>query len=115
MVAALNNKFGVPCSKLSFLIEDVDVYCTSEEEAFGVAFGAILAGETPVLYMQDTGFCRCLNVALSLFKTYEVNYPYLLLSIRTNPPHHLSVSSVVKQFLDTIGYLNVKFIMETST
>ena len=38
-------KFGVPCSKIKDCIKDVEIPCSTEEEAMSIAAGAWLAGK----------------------------------------------------------------------
>jgi len=100
----MNLKFGVPCSKIKDKIQDVDIYCTSEEEAMGVAAGCILAGEQPTVYMQNSGLSRCIDICLSLYHPYEIPYPKLILSIRHKPNHHHYVGAITKEMLEMLEW-----------
>jgi len=92
-------KFGVPGSKLKEKIKDVEIYCTSEEEAMALAAGAWLAGKQPEVYMQNTGLCRSLNIILTLYKPYKIPLPKLLLSNRKYPFHHYYVWKYTEDLL----------------
>ena len=84
------NLFGVPCSGLGNRAEDVEINCTSEEEAMALAVGVWLAGKEAVVYMQNSGLCRCLDIVMSLYKPYDIPLPKLILSIRHAPLQVLS-------------------------
>lgn len=74
---------SVPCKLLSSMInllqkaEDV-VYTpvSREEEGVGLLAGAWLAGRTPVMIMQNSGFGNSINAILSLLHYYRI--PVLL-------------------------------------
>lgn len=106
------NIFGVPCSRLKDRIQDVDVYCTSEEEAMALAAGTWLAGKEATVYMQNSGLCRCLDIALSLYKPYAIPLPKLILSIRRQPKHHEFVGKVTGGLLRTTGYKDIEIYEE---
>ena len=103
-------KYGIPCSRLKGRIEDVDIHCTSEEEAMALAAGAYLAGEEPVVYMQNSGLCRCLDIILSLYKPYEIPLPKMILSVRHRPHHHHFAGKATQQLLDLVGYEDVEVV-----
>ena len=103
-------KYGIPCSHLKDRIEDVDVHCTSEEEAMAVAAGAYLAGVEPVVYMQNSGLCRCLDIVLSLYKPYGIQLPKLILSVRHSPWHHHFAGRATRLILKMMEYENVEVV-----
>lgn len=103
-------KYGVPCSHLKDMIKDVEVNCTSEEEAMALAAGAWFAGEEPLVFMQNSGLCRCLDIILSLYKPYGIPLPKLILSVRHHPRHHHFVGQATSQLLDLVAYENVEII-----
>jgi phosphonopyruvate decarboxylase len=103
-------KFGVPCSLLKDKIEDVEITCTTEEEAMAIAAGSWFAGKEPVVYMQNSGLCRCLDIILSLYKPYGIPLPKLMLSIRHYPEHHKFVGQITRNLLDLIEYENVEIV-----
>jgi len=103
-------KYGVPCSHLKDKIGDVEVNCTSEEEAMALAAGAWFAGKPASVYMQNSGLCRCLDIVLSLYKPYEIPLPHLTLSIRHQPFHHYFVGQKTRSLLKIMEYENVEFV-----
>jgi len=106
----MNLKFGVPCSRLKGKIEDVDINCTSEEQAFAIAAGCILAGKEPVVYCQNSGFARCIDILTSLYLPYEIPFPKLILSIRNKPHHHSFIGMMTGQILAMLDYQNVEMV-----
>lgn len=103
-------KFGVPCSKIKDEIKDVEINCTSEDEAMAIAAGCILAGEKPTVYMQNSGFARCLDVLTSLYLPYEIEYPKLILSIRHKPFHHAYIGDMTIELLKMLEYVDIDII-----
>ncbi len=103
-------KYGVPCSRLKDRIRDIDVNCTSEEEAMALAAGAWFAGKKPLVYMQNSGLCRCLDIILSLYKPYRIPLPKLILSIRHHPHHHYFVGGITRNLLKIMDYEDVEVI-----
>jgi phosphonopyruvate decarboxylase len=74
---------GVPCSILKGFINAVTedagvqhVRATREEEAIGIAVGAYLGGQKPVVYMQNSGFGNSIDALTSLPQLYRI--PLLL-------------------------------------
>jgi len=108
----MKNLFGVPCSQLKDKIKDAEIPCTSEEEAMALAVGAWFAGKEPVVYMQNSGLCRCLDIVLSLYKPYEIPLPKLILSIRHKPLHHKFVGMITRTLLAVMNWRNVEVIEE---
>lgn len=100
----------MPCSRLKDRIRDVDVNCTSEEEAMSLAAGAWLAGAEPQVYMQNSGLCRILDVVLSLYKPYGIPLPKLTLSLRRSPYHHHFVGQATGQLLYLMGFEAVEIV-----
>lgn len=108
----MKNVFGIPCSRLKDRIQDVEVNCTSEEEAMALAAGTWLAGEEATVYMQNSGLCRCLDIVLSLYKPYDIPLPKLILSLRRHPFHHRFVGEATEKLLDIMQYDNAEIIDE---
>ena len=100
----MNLKFGIPCSKIKDKIQDVEINCTSESEAMGIACGCILADKYPEVYMQDSGMLNCLDIILSLYKPYFIPLPKMLLSLRKKPFHHSFTGKITKDLLKLIDY-----------
>ncbi len=104
---------GVPCSFLAPLIDeaisDASVRYTaaaSEGEAAGIAFGAWLAGGTPVTFCQNSGLGNMVNPLTSLMHPCRV--PILMLctwrgqpGISDEPQHEL-MGRALGALLDTI-------------
>lgn len=103
-------KYGVPCSLLKDRIEDVEVNCSSEEEAMALAAGAWFTGKKALVYMQNSGLCRCLDIILSLYKPYEIPLPDLVLSVRHSPRHHHFVGKITRKLLELVDYVNVEIV-----
>jgi len=103
----MNLKFGVPCSKIKDKIKNVDINCTTEEQAMGLAAGCILAGKKPEVYMQNSGLCRIIDICTSLYLPYEIPYPKMLLSLRKKPYHHSFIAEITDDLLDAIEYEDV--------
>ena len=97
-------KYGVPCSHLKDRVEDVDVNCTSEEEAMAVAAGAYLAGVESTVYMQNSGLGAIVDIVTSLYKCYGIPLPKLLLSIRRKPKHHEFMGKITRTLLKLMEY-----------
>lgn len=106
----MNLKFGVPCSQLKDRIQDVDVFCTSEIQAFGIAAGCILCGKDPTVYLQNSGLGHCVDIITSLYKPYELPFPYTLLSIRHSPSHHYYMGKITNPLLNLLEYYKVETI-----
>jgi len=103
-------KFGVPCSKIKDRIKDVDIHCTSEEQAFAIACGCILAGEEPEVYCQNSGLARSIDILTSLYLPYDIPYPKLLLSLRHYPYHHSFIGDLTWHILKMLHYENVEVV-----
>lgn len=103
-------KFGVPCSKIKDRIKDVDINCTSEEQAMALSAGCILAGEEPIVYMQNSGLCNIIDICTSLYLPYKIPYPFLILSLRYKPYHHSFVGKITRHILGLIDYANVEIV-----
>ena len=103
-------KFGVPGSKIKDKIKDVEINCSSEEQAFAIAAGCILAGKEPVVYMQNSGLGRVVDILTSLYKPYEIPYPHLILSIRHKPHHHSFIGRMTGQILAMLDYQNIEVV-----
>lgn len=106
----MNLKFGVPCSQLKDKIKDVDVYCTSEAQAMGLAAGCILCGKETTVYLQNSGLGHCVDIITSLYKPYDLPFPNTILSIRHAPHHHYYMGKITKPLLDLMEYYKVQII-----
>lgn len=91
----------VPCSSIAGLLAELSMdarfsylSATSEAEAVGVAAGAYLAGRSPILVMQNSGFCDALNVIASLLDPFAIPLPFLVtgrgaFGAKDEPQHRL--------------------------
>ena len=104
--------FGVPDSQLVNDVKDVNVHCTSEEQALAISAGCILLGKKPTVYMQNSGLLRCGDIITSLYKPYEITLPPMILSVRHYPKHHEFAGKITYKFLDLIQYDGVIKIIE---
>jgi phosphonopyruvate decarboxylase len=113
---------GVPCSFLknliNYAINDCEyVAATNEGEAVAIAAGAYLAGEKPVVLMQNSGLTNAVSPLVSL------NYPFRIpvlgfVSLRGEPgipdePQHELMGRITTQMLDLMEikweYLSTDF------
>ena len=85
---------SVPCNTLGGLLDALNqdtrvqhVPVTREEEGVGICAGAALAGQRPVLVMQNSGLGNCLNALLSCSQLYEL--PLLILASYRGGPDEL--------------------------
>ena len=106
------NKFGVPCSYLKDKIKDVDIFCTSESEAMALAAGAWFADKKSIVYMQNSGLGNIIDIVTSLYNTYGIPHPKLLLSVRHTPEHHEEMFRCTYEILDLLGYNNYEQIVQ---
>lgn len=104
---------GIPCGVLKDFIKmfSADVRFMhmagqNEPECIGIAAGAYLAGELPVIYMQNSGLLKSSNELCSLLLPYQI--PSLLLaSFRGCPgedaPQHFFGGQITLSILDSLG------------
>jgi sulfopyruvate decarboxylase TPP-binding subunit len=103
---------GVPCSKFKDLIDyEKTIITTTEEEAIGIAVGAKLMGKNPLVFIQNSGLGRCIDIITSLLQPYNIKID-LLISIRHKPEHHRYMGKITKKLLKLLNYINYKFIEE---
>jgi phosphonopyruvate decarboxylase len=110
---------GVPCSYFSSLIEAFNtnpqgthVPAVREDIAVGVAAGAFLGGEWPVVYMQNSGFGYSLEAFASLPMIYRI--PLLVLLSHRGPEdpgmeEHRVMGHHTESILQTFGLKYAKF------
>jgi len=76
--AGIDLVLSLPCNMLSGIIDEVNrrqirhVPVCREEEGIGIAAGAVLAGNRPMLLMQNSGLGNCVNALMSLTALYEL-------------------------------------------
>jgi len=75
----INFIVSVPCVNLAKVLEMIDsdneikhVPATREEEGFGIAAGAYMAGKNTAILMQNSGLGNSINVLASLYKLYRI-------------------------------------------
>ncbi|MGG8405669.1 thiamine pyrophosphate-binding protein [Streptomyces sp. 12297] len=103
--------FGTPCGVLapllSLLEAGADYHVVAREDnAVGVAAGAGLAGATPVVLMQNSGFGQSVNALASLVVPYRI--PMLLVvSMRGTAPdttsENLAMGRLTEPVLEGLG------------
>ena len=98
---------GVPCSRIADKIKDDTIHCPNENIALSIAAGAILAGEEPIVYMQNSGLGRSIDILTSLYLPYEIPYPKIILSIRHSPKHHSYIGEMTKDLLEMLQIVDV--------
>ena len=76
--AGIDVVLSLPCNMLSGIMEEIDarrikhVSVCREEEGIGIAAGVVLAGERPMILMQNSGLGNCINALMSLTTLYEM-------------------------------------------
>ena len=111
--AGFNFAAGVPCGVIKHIIEYFEenlganhIYATRESEAIGLACGAYLAGKTPIVYMQNSGFLNTVNDISSLLLAYKVP-ALLIITWRGAPgedaPQHLLNGAITSDVLNLLG------------
>jgi len=104
---------GVPCSILKNIINclqvDPDVpyvSATREDEAIGIATGAFLGGQKPVVLMQNSGLGNSIGALASLPLLYKIPM-LLLISWRgyqgKDAPEHLIMGKNTIKLLKDVG------------
>jgi len=102
---------GVPDSLLKDFINQIDasgkkhIIATNEAHAVAIAFGAMLAGKRPCVYLQNSGLGNIINPLTSLCIPSGV-HPLLVIGHRHTLPQHKIMGDVDKKMLDLIGYDN---------
>ena len=102
---------GVPDSLLKDFISQISntskkhIVATNEGQAVAIAFGAMLAGKKPCVYLQNSGLGNIINPLTSLCIPSNV-LPLLVIGHRHTLPQHKIMGEVDKKILDIIGYEN---------
>jgi sulfopyruvate decarboxylase subunit alpha len=75
----------VPCSMFKDFLDKLGTTpgirhlpVTREEEGIGIAVGAYMAGRTPALVMQNSGYGNVVNAVFSLVNYYQVPLVFLI-------------------------------------
>ena len=102
---------GVPCSIFTTLIQELYtdsqiqyVPAPREDSALGMAAGAYLTGQKPVVLMQNSGLGYCLNVITSLNMIYKI--PTLIVVswrgyMGKDAPEHLVMGDICTELCKT--------------
>lgn len=99
----------VPCSSLAPLIAEAEkdpevdvINPASEAVAVGIASGAYLAGEKPVLLIQNSGFLNTLNSLTSLNLIYDIPVLFMISwrGYGKDAPEHEIVGRDMEKYLD---------------
>jgi len=102
---------GVPDSLLKNFISQIDstgkkhIVATNEGQAVAIAFGAILAGQRPCVYLQNSGLGNIINPLTSLCIPSKI-HPLLVIGHRHTLPQHKVMGEIDEQLLKLIGYEN---------
>ncbi|QCR30479.1 hypothetical protein [Priestia megaterium] len=102
---------GVPCGILKNLFLEIEtskglVYAPREDNAIAMACGAHMAGEKPLVLMQNSGFAQSLNVLASLVIPFNIPIT-MIISLRgtgiDNTPENQVMGSMTHSMLDDLG------------
>ena len=102
---------GVPDSLLKPFQNDIlnsnvkHVTAANEAHAIAIAFGAMLAGKKPCVYLQNSGLGNVINPITSLCMPANI-CPFLVIGHRHTLPQHKTMGEVDKEILKLIGYEN---------
>ncbi len=94
---------GVPFTGCEQHIKGDCIIATSENEAVAIAVGAWLAGNNPVVFMQNSGLGNCVDIITSLLKPYGINID-LLIQNRHEPEHHALMGEITPDLLRLMRY-----------
>ena len=106
---------GVPDSALKKFQNDIiksdlpHIPAVHESQAVAIAFGALLAGKKPCVYLQNSGLGNTINPLTSLCMPFGLN-PLLVIGHRHTLPQHKIMGEVDKDLLGLIGYKNYLII-----
>jgi phosphonopyruvate decarboxylase len=108
---------SLPCSSFSGVLMAVEndasldhIAVTSEAEAVGIAAGVWLAGRSPAILIQNSGFCDAINPICSLLYTFGIPIPFVVSvrgwgDIKDEPQHDL----IGRRFLNVLKSLELNF------
>lgn len=110
---------GVPCGVLRHVIKNFNddgrilhIPANRESEAVGLAAGAYLAGKTPVVYMQNSGFFAASNDIASLLIPYRISI-FFVVSYRgcegEDAVQHLTTGKATETLINSLGLSFVVF------
>ena len=102
----MRSRFGLPCSKLKDYLDGDELPCTTESEAMAIAAGYWIAGGKPEVYMQNSGLGDTVDIVTSLYHTYKIPLPRLVLSMRNQPSHHIHMYKITYDLLKLLEWTN---------
>lgn len=110
---------GVACSYLTELINLISadsevtyIAATNEGDAVGIAAGAYLGGNKPVVFMQNSGLGNAVNPITSLLDTFQIPILFLI-THRGDPeqtadqPQHALMGRIMLDVLDSMRVRHV--------
>ncbi|MEY9877089.1 sulfopyruvate decarboxylase subunit alpha [Streptacidiphilus sp. MAP12-33] len=114
--------FATPCGVLAPLLtalaDHTEYHVVAREDnAVAMAAGVALAGRSPTVLMQNSGFGQCVNVLASLVVPYQI--PLLLIvSMRGTPPdptpENLAMGRLTRPILDGLAIGSAYLSPETA-
>lgn len=102
---------GVPDSLLQGFIERINksaakhMIAVNEAHAVAIAFGLILGGRKPCVYLQNSGLGNIINPLTSLCLPSNI-CPFLVIGHRHTLPQHKIMGEADEKILKLIGYRN---------
>ena len=99
---------GVPFTNMDKEVPATALIATREDEAIGIAVGAWFAGKTPLVFMQNSGIGKSLDIITSLLKPYGIEID-LLISNRKKPDHHLWMWLILAGVMGALKYDKVRY------
>ena len=102
---------GVPDSALKGIIEQIEktdkrhIIAVNEAHAIAIAFGAVLAGKNPCVYLQNSGLGNIINPLTSLCIPSGIE-PFLLIGHRHTIEQHKIMGEIDEKILKILNYKN---------
>lgn len=98
--------FGTPCGILAPLYAELEQRCglmtiPREDNAVGIAAGAALAGKSPVVLMQNSGFGLSVNAIASLVAPYRIPMLFVI-GMRGLAPDTTEENSVMGRLTELV-------------
>ena len=106
-----NVYIGVPDSLLKEFICEINkqnidhITAVNEAHAIGIAFGLILAGRKPCVYLQNSGIGNIINPLTSLCIPSNI-HPLIVIGHRHTLPQHKVMGEIDDKLMKLIGYKN---------
>tara|TARA_R100000808_G_C2040107_1_gene80085 strand:- start:120 stop:500 length:381 start_codon:yes stop_codon:yes gene_type:complete len=102
---------GVPDSALKPILKEIEktnkkhIISCNEAHAVAIAFGAILAGSNPCVYLQNSGLGNIINPLTSLCIPSGIE-PFLLIGHRHTLEQHKIMGKIDEEILKILNYQN---------